>query len=169
MGCVAFGLAACQRAIQPVTTVKPVVVVLPVSDTIIAVTDLIHTPILEMSKTPCFGSCPVFVVKIYANGEAHWQGIKNVARLGEYNATVPVSWMEEVLKIAENQGFYKMAHRYPSNGTTVPDLPQTMITLNTHERGRYSVVNIADAPLKLLQIERDFEQKLDMLEWKGVR
>lgn len=171
-GCMVFGLTACRRTIQPATTVT-----MPVAkadtpatqDTIVVVPDLVHTPVIEMSKTPCFGSCPVFVVKIYANGVAQWEGIKHVARIGMYTTVVPADWIADLLKTAENQGFYKMAHCYPANGTTVPDLPQTRITLSTLERGRYSVVNIADAPLALLQIERDLARKLDALVWKSVR
>jgi hypothetical protein len=172
--CIVFGLAACHRTIQSATsatsatsvaeTVAPIV-----KDTVVVIPDLVHTPVLEMSKTPCFGSCPVFVVKIYASGLVQWEGIKNVRRIGKFTTDVPAGWLDDLLKTAENHGFYKMAHRYPSNGTTVPDLPQTTITISTHERGRYSVTNIADAPLRLLEFQRDFEEKLEGFVWKSVQ
>ncbi|MEI6410524.1 MAG: DUF6438 domain-containing protein [Bacteroidota bacterium] len=165
-------LAACHRAMQqPATTVITVVeATAPVrKDTVVVIPDLVHNPVLEMSKTPCFGSCPVFVVKVYANGVVQWEGTKNVSRHGKFTAFVPADWIADVIKTAENQGFYKMAHRYPANGIAVPDLPQTTITISSQERGQYSVANAADAPLSLLQLQRDIEEKLETLDWRRVQ
>lgn len=123
--------------------------------------------VASLRRTPCFGSCPVFAVEVWSDGQVTWQGEKNVARLGAYTAHVPAAWIAELMQEAEQSGFFQLANHYPTNGRPVPDLPETILTLR-RGNAEHHVTDNADAPLGLLRFERYWQEKLEMLTWKRV-
>ncbi|MEO6038174.1 MAG: DUF6438 domain-containing protein, partial [Saprospiraceae bacterium] len=38
--------------------------------------------VASLRRTACFGSCPVFSVEIWSDGQVIWQGERHVARIG---------------------------------------------------------------------------------------
>ncbi len=123
--------------------------------------------VASLRRTPCFGSCPVFAVEVWSDGQVIWQGEKNVARLGTYTAHVRADWIAELMQEAEQSGFFQLAIHYPTNGRPVPDLPKTMLTLR-RGNAEHHVTDSADAPLALLRFERYWQDKLELLTWKRV-
>jgi hypothetical protein len=55
---------------------------------------------MEFSKTPCYGQCPVYEVKVYESGFAIWEGKNFTDRMGTFSAEISAS---------ERQKFYAEA------------------------------------------------------------
>ncbi len=124
--------------------------------------------VASLRRTACFGSCPVFLAEVWSDGQVTWQGERHVARLGHYTAQAPATWIAELLKEAEQSGFFRLGGHYPTNGRLVSDLPQTITMLRQNNK-EYRVTDNADAPLGLLQFERYWQEKLEELSWNMVK
>jgi hypothetical protein len=162
-------LFSCHRHIMPD---KPLVVSVPppvaVHDSVVVVPDVDPGRPLQIAgfeKSPCFGSCPVFQVKIYSDGTAIWKGERYVERIGTFHAVVTPEWVAGLWKEADEAGFFKFSERYPATGARLPDLPTTTVML-VRERMRRQVADNADAPLALQRFEKQFLLALDKLDWK---
>jgi hypothetical protein len=122
-----------------------------------------------MTRTGCFGSCPVFSVRIFADGQVRWHGERHVERLGRFVAQASPEWLASLWQAADTAGFFFLEPVYPAKGAPrVPDLPLTILFLDDGQR-RHEVVDNADAPLRLQRLERYVMEKLEELEWKAVK
>jgi hypothetical protein len=123
-------------------------------------------PIIFLKKTPCFGKCPVFEVRVSKEGIAQWKGVKNVSRLGNYTAVVSSTLLGEIFKEAEKVSFFKFAAAYPENGKKIADFPLTITTINANGK-QNSIEDNFDAPIGLQNFEQYLFEKLDKLDWKS--
>lgn len=124
--------------------------------------------LLMFQKTGCYGSCPVFEVRVHSDQEVEWLGKRHVERLGMYRAFVSKEWIEETVRHAQEQGFFNFSARYPDDNSVIEDIPHTITTV---QRGavRHTIDNGGNAPLKLRQLESYLLERFDSLEWKKVR
>ena len=121
--------------------------------------------VASMSKTACFGSCPVFEAQVWADGTATWKGIKNVDRVGMFTAKVPKNWLKDLEVKANETNFFSWLPHYPKQGKEVPDLPVTTCFFKK-EGTENRVVDAGDAPADLRRFEKYFWEQLDILEWE---
>jgi hypothetical protein len=122
-------------------------------------------PKIYLKKTPCFGKCPVFEVKIQEDGSALWVGTKNVERIGTFSAQISKETLEEIIKEAENVGYFNFSEAYPTNGRKIADFPLTITSINS-ANGARRIENNFDAPVALQAFEQYLFEKFDKLDWK---
>lgn len=152
--------------VEAPVAVPPPIPALPAVDT----TVLERPPngvLAALSRTPCFGSCPVFEAQVWMDGTATWKGEKNVARVGLYRAKVPEQWLEDLLAYAEKNKYFELSARYPLSGREIPDLPLTVCFLKKGALEK-KIRDGGDAPIALLQLERYFAEKLETLVWEKM-
>ena len=52
----------------------------------------------EMKKTPCYGQCPVYTIKISKNGKGLFEGTKNVDNIGTYRFRLSGKEIDELIE-----------------------------------------------------------------------
>jgi Domain of unknown function (DUF6438) len=124
-----------------------------------------NPPMIYLQKTPCFGKCPVFEVKIKDNGSALWIGTKNVERIGVFNAQISKEMLAEIMKETEKIGYFNFSEAYPINGKKIADFPMTITSIK-NANGARRIENNFDAPVALQAFEQYLFEKLDKLDWK---
>lgn len=82
------------------------------------------TLFFSMERTPCFGQCKAYRIKVYRSGYATFEGRAHVELEGMHQGRVGRDTMEVLLKEAENAGFFELNDTYDSN---VTDLPSSII------------------------------------------
>ncbi|MCA1751181.1 MAG: DUF6438 domain-containing protein [Flavobacteriales bacterium] len=94
--------------------------------------------IMAFSKTPCYGQCPVYEVKVYESGRAIWEGKNFVERMGTYSTRITASERQKFFAEAEAEGFYDFDKSY--DNPMVQDLPSTSLLLKVDgERHRVTI------------------------------
>lgn len=86
--------------------------------------------VLSLTKTPCFGECPSFTLKIYSNGLAVLDGKKYVNNIGLYEMMLTPDEMKGFTKICNDAQLFALKNDYTER---VMDLPTT--TLVYHHDG----------------------------------
>lgn len=106
--------------------------------------------IISLEKTACFGRCPVFKIIIYNNGEALYNGLKFVKKVGEYDLKVSKREIDKILSKAKKIGFNNLKNEYSER---ITDLPTTYIMINNKK-----IKDYYGAPSKLKDLEKMIEK-----------
>jgi hypothetical protein len=80
--------------------------------------------IIEMTKGPCYGRCPVFTLTIYKNGIASYKGERYTDRLGTYVKKLDKAALESII------GEFKRANMWQFRDTyrgRIPDMQSVSI------------------------------------------
>ncbi len=87
--------------------------------------------LIEMSKGPCYGNCPVFTLTILENGLASYKGERNTDRLGTYVKKLDKSQMERLRREFKNANLFQYRDVYSGR---IPDVQSVTITYYEGDR-----------------------------------
>ncbi|MDX2002746.1 MAG: DUF6438 domain-containing protein [Chitinophagales bacterium] len=189
---IVFLLAACSTN-KPTTTVKPSSVdnykmaetppsiqepaPLP-NDTIIVVNQphfTVPTPdqavqikqdstLMTMSKTPCYGKCPVYTISIAGSGRVVFEGKRFTDKQGVYEKYIDWKKVANLASKFENAGIFDMANEYPPAAV---DLPRTNVSYYYGGREK-KISGTYNAPPALLDIVKDMEAIANEPGWVKI-
>lgn len=111
--------------------------------------------LIELQRTPCFGSCPVYTLQIDKNGNGLFEGVENVAKTGRFSFSISQDELTEIKSAFRRIDFYQLRNVYDGPAS---DLPTTYITYNG-EGGRKKIMDYYGAPEGL----RDLENRIENL------
>lgn len=120
-----------------------------------------------LKRTPCFGKCPSYEVKIFDNGTAIYTGFAFVEKIGKYEAKVSNDFINHIQQEAQKNTFSAFSQKYPVDGSTLTDIPSTISYVRTGKKGN-RVVNNYDAPKELVVFENWLENEIQNLDWKKI-
>lgn len=132
------GTAASTPARTPAPTAAPVVPVPPVADVedvpagevkALRTDGPADSLYFSLERTPCFGRCPTYKVRINNDGTATYQGIRSVEREGTFTGKMDRAGMDALFARATAIGFFSMKDRYDSD---VTDLPSAIIRISAN-------------------------------------
>jgi hypothetical protein len=109
---------------------------------------------VELKREPCYGSCPIYTVRIRADGQVHWQQ----PSLGQAGAVASVSPSEarSLLAKLRANGFWSLCENY-SVGATDGDTVITTVHIAGQEK------RVSDYFRSAPKLLRDFENEIDGL------
>lgn len=117
--------------------------------------------VLEMSKGPCFGSCPIFTITIYDNGWATYKGKLYTDKLGLHIKKVGRSRLEEIKRELRLANLWQYQNIYRSS---LPDLQS--VTINYYENGRTkSITGKEGRPTSVQKIEAFLDKMASSSGW----
>ena len=126
----------------------------------------ISLPIISLQQTPCYGQCPAYIIKIYANGTAVLEGLKNVSLLGTHKTKVSNKFIQNIQCRAIDAGYFLMADTYPQASITIMDAP-SVITRISHCNQVKTITETGYAPEALRIFEDWLINELMHLPWEG--
>jgi len=119
----------------------------------------------SMSKGVCFGSCPVYELKVYHGGYTTFLGERNTERIGLYDKTLAKDDYKKVIKAFEKLDFNSFPSEFKSN---IPDLP--LIKIGYHNGDEFRIVSgKEDRPEDLMQAQFLLEKIVDNKQWNFVK
>jgi hypothetical protein len=109
--------------------------------------------LIEMKRTPCYGSCPVYTVKIDKNGKGLFEGMENVEKIGMFSFSLKQDELVELETAFLQIDFYQLKNIYDGLAS---DLPTTYITYNKDGQ-RKKIMDYYGAPATLRALENRIE------------
>lgn len=91
--------------------------------------------VIEMTKGPCYGNCPVFTLTIYENGYATYRGERYTDRLGTYGKKLDKAQMQRLLDEFKKTNLWQYRDVYVGR---IPDMQS--VTITYHEGARKKTV-----------------------------
>ena len=116
--------------------------------------------VITMERSACFGTCPIYSAKIYADGSVVYVGKEFVKEKGERRFKIAPERVQQLIKEFQRIDYFSLKDRYDTdeNGNSWTDLPTTITSICLDGKKK-KVVNYYGAPQKLDELE----DKIDSL------
>ncbi len=101
---------------------------------------------LQIKKTACMGTCPVFNMEISGDGMVQYQGKVHVALIGSYSKQLPAEKMIALVEVMKSSKFWDYEALYDKANVT--DLPMSLLSCTLEDRS-HTVKSRAGGPAEL--------------------
>ena len=128
---------------------------------------------VTLERTPCFGSCPVYLVTASSSGAVRFEGKSHVSHPGSAVGRIPQARLDSLLTELEAAGYFDFEEQYapgsPGCGNAATDLPTVTTSVTFHGRTRRieHYRGCAGAPQALNRLEERIDQVLNTAQWIG--
>ena len=120
--------------------------------------------LVEMSKGPCFGFCPIYTLTVYSNGVVTYYGERNTNRQGTYLRILDKNKLSALKTQLEAANLWQFQDLYKG---LLPDL-QT-VTITYWEEGDFKTIAGKDGrPKAVVDIETELESIANSGNWKKM-
>jgi hypothetical protein len=126
-----------------------------------------RSPITEIAleRSACYGECPIYTVKLHADGKVEYVGVAFVERSGHHSGTIPESWFRRLTELALDIGYFELRDSYSCEVTDSPTI-YTSVT----ENGRRKIIRHYApgwaGPARLHAFEDAIETFVDYVTWE---
>ncbi|WP_045690011.1 DUF6438 domain-containing protein [Hymenobacter sp. AT01-02] len=103
-------------------------------------------PVMVFERTPCYGMCPHYTARLYADGRVEYEGFRHAPVEGKRTAQIAPSVVQNLLRQADLLGFQKLDNMYSSG---VTDLPTTALSIRYPDGTTKAVRAESGAPVEL--------------------
>jgi hypothetical protein len=121
--------------------------------------------LIEMKRTACYGTCPVYTLKIGKNGKGLFEGLENVEKTGLFSFSLSRDELQELENAFRQINFYQLDRIYDA---PVSDLPTTYITYNK-DGNRKQIMDYYGAPEVLRELENEIETLVLSKKMRKIR
>ncbi|MBU1099376.1 MAG: hypothetical protein KKA84_03145 [Bacteroidetes bacterium] len=122
-------------------------------------------PVIKMTKTNCFGRCPVYDLEIKGNGDVVLTGRENIDKIGEYKLRIDKSEIVRLLSKIDEVDFWGMKDEYDGR---VTDLPSTYISVNYNGKSK-KIKSRYNSPKELDELEGILSAYLERFGWIEIK
>ncbi len=119
-----------------------------------------ETAIFELQKTPCYGTCPVYTLRLAKDGRASLEAEKFIEKEGLYRAKFAKNEVKTLIEEFEAANFKDFEDKYTSE---MSDKPTTYVTFRDKR-----IMNYDNAPQALKELEKLLTDLVDRPEWEKV-
>jgi len=124
------------------------------------------TTFASIERTFCFGTCPVYTLTIGVNGNATYEGTRNVDMLGTYSGKFTPAQMNTLIESAKNIEYLTMESSYDNPHVT--DLPSTTTSIVIDGK-RKQVMRRIGFPQSIKVFEDTFDELAKEVKWTLVK
>lgn len=121
--------------------------------------------LIELKRTPCYGFCPVYTLKIDKNGKGLFDGVENVEKIGSFSFSLSYDELVELDNAFLQIDFYQLRNIYDAQ---VSDLPTTYITYNK-DGNRKKIMDYYGAPEELRTLENRIQTLVFSKKMRKIR
>ncbi len=88
---------------------------------------------VRLSRTACYGRCPVYTVRLFADGRIEWEGKKNVAKVGQARHSISSEAARALLEKFRAQSVWSLCSNYRGPETDHPTA-DVLVAVGGHEK-----------------------------------
>jgi hypothetical protein len=117
---------------------------------------------IELERTACFGTCPVYRVSLFKGGKAELHRIRYTDPVGDFEGTVSVFDYGKLCYLVKRLGFDELPARYAAGWTDSP----TFIVTATAGKTRKVVSDYAGVgPIELWAVQQAVDAVAQRVRW----
>jgi hypothetical protein len=113
--------------------------------------------VASLLRSPCYGLCPHYELRVYASGRVTYSGKANVDSIGFFEGRMDSMLVVQLVQKANEINYMNLSESYPKQGGGIADFPLCVTTLR-QDKTRKTIYNRNDAPKSLLLYERFFDE-----------
>jgi hypothetical protein len=128
--------------------------------------------VITLSRTACFGTCPIYKLVVYGDGRVEYEGERFVAVTGSQSSTISPDQVRDLVAAFEQADYFNLKDDYTA---PVTDLPTTITSVTfdgqTKTISNYGGCFELEGDEKAPQALCDFEARIDAVtnsaQWVG--
>ncbi|MCC6615574.1 MAG: (2Fe-2S) ferredoxin domain-containing protein [Anaerolineae bacterium] len=124
-------------------------------------------PVMTLQRTPCFGMCPVYGLKVFADGTVIYLGLRYVEQPGVRTTTVEPSQVESLAMQADLSGYFGWNDEYTRQLVTDHPTAISSLTWNDQHKQITRYDGDPDAPIGLVRFEEAIDRLANTSQWIG--
>jgi hypothetical protein len=117
-----------------------------------------------LERTPCFGRCPYYSIRVYQSGYAVYEGKNNVEKIGRYYTWIGKSDLTRIGTKALEIGFFDLNEEYRNPKLT--DFPTVYVEVRHKGKARKVTHYDASPPPALTEMEDYIDTVFENREWQ---
>lgn len=119
-----------------------------------------------LEKTPCFGKCATYKIRLFRDGRVYYSGIKNTVRLGVYSSRISPKNLSTIFRKIDQIEWADMQDRYK---TKARDLSHLNLTVYGKDQLYKKILEAENGPLELQNIGKQLDAAIKNLKWKKIK
>ena len=126
---------------------------------------------ITMSRSACFGACPVYYLEIGGDGKVIYRGYKNVDVTGDRISLIPVDKIRALVNQFNSLGYFNLKDRYDEANITDQASVQTSIRIEGIFKSVHHYLGTVNSPelVKLRQLENMIDEVANSSQWVGLQ
>lgn len=113
----------------------------------------------SIERTPCFGRCPTYKIKIFQSGYVVYDGKQNVTHLGLFETRLPKEQVQQVKEYIVANRIYDLNDEYTN--PRIADFPSVITEVNLDGKYKRIVNTEPRAPESLKAFEKFLDSFFD--------
>ncbi|HKP53319.1 MAG TPA: DUF6438 domain-containing protein [Chloroflexia bacterium] len=132
-----------------------------------SVPDDLSDLVINLERTACFGSCPVYNLTIYGDGSVVFDGERFVEKEGTHKGTVSHEKIKEIVRWFEKVGYFALYDDYTHKAWTDSPSAYTSIKLAGNSKRIAHYHGDPSAPFRLSMLEAKIDEVANTYQWIG--
>jgi len=120
----------------------------------------------SIHRSFCFGTCPVYTLTINNNGDALYEGTRNVEMMGSYSGKFSAAQMNALIESAKSINYMSMDNTYDDPNIT--DIPSTTTSIVIDGK-RKEVMRRKGFPQEIKTFESTFDDLAKEVKWTMIK
>jgi len=120
---------------------------------------------MSYERTPCFGRCPIFKIRLYKSGYVTYEGINFVDNMGYYDAKATDKQVKLIRDQIAESGYADWENSYDNN--MISDLPAQVYSVEVDGQQK-RVVARYNVPAEVKELGLFIENVFKSTEWSAV-
>lgn len=122
----------------------------------------------RLSRSPCYGTCPIYDITVYQDGWVVYRGMHYVKVEGEATRQLTDAELQELRHLFLDNNYFKMKDHYLDYQIT--DMPSADTAFSDGKRAKVVLHYYGDssAPRELSLIEEGFDRIVGSEQWVGT-
>ena len=117
--------------------------------------------ILSMQRTPCYGRCPVYDIKLYRNGLLIYNTKQFADTVACRYLILSKQEIEEVKSRFDNSNFFSLADQYPEDRKAPTDIPSCILYYSNGAQQKTITDKRLQTPEALTTLEKSVDALLN--------
>lgn len=122
--------------------------------------------LVSIERTPCMGTCPVYLASIYQGGLVTYSGKRNVNRKGQWQAHLDKHQIRSVKQLIRSSGISRFDSAYVN--PLLADYPGLNLQVRSSHMLRKIRVMEVDPPAQVTGFAHSVDSLLESLTWTRV-
>ena len=120
----------------------------------------------SIRKGYCFGTCPVYIMKVYNSGYVRLEGKANIDKIGIYSTKLTHDQMMSFVNFARRMNYMELNDVY--DNIHISDLPETNTSI-VLDGNRKSIKRRYGFPQSIVTFEKMFASLLETEKWDVIK
>lgn len=117
---------------------------------------------IDLERTGCFGTCPIYRVSLFRGGRAEWRGVRHTERTGHFEGEVNIFDYGKLCYLLRKFGFDQLPKSFTANWT---DSPTFIVTVTT-KQGTKAVSDYSGiGPIELWAVQQTIDAVGERIQW----